>query len=231
VRTATDLGHADIADAARVEFEWEKQTTALIRSWSQDKNKIEGVREQAAAIDQKLDRAVSALSTQLQSLVSAFQGEDLGDLAERAHGRLFPAGVAGIVLLNYEEQLAKCRDLVRAFRALPSAELQQLNVEPFVARVEALLPQFKQALDGASKREVSYADIKAREASGQERMLGVVVRCLARYPEHTQEHQKLRAQLLAPILDQQRRLKESFARRAGQTDINPENGEEIAPDA
>ncbi len=60
-------------------------------------------------------------------------------------------------------------------------------------------------------------------------MLSVVARCLAVYPGIGPKDQQGRARLLAPILDQQRRLKASYRGRHGQTDVNPETGEELVP--
>ncbi len=226
---AEELNQPEIAAAAQSAFAWEKDTTSMHRQWTLDKKTKEGVREEAVELDKKIDRAVSGLATQLQALSSAFEGGDLGKLAQRTLDRLIPGGVAGIVLLNYEEQLAKCRELVASFRALPADDLAQLNVEPMLSLIESLIPQFKKALDGASTRELSYADIKAREAQGQELMLSVLAQCIAAYPNPTDEDRAQRDRLIAPILDQQRRLKESFARRTGQTDIDPDTGEELLP--
>ncbi len=112
---------------------------------------------------------------------------------------------------------------------MPAGDLDRLGLSPHRDRLGALLPQFEQALGQASKRTVSFGELRARRARGNELLQRVVAFAFVAFPFDDAEADRKRAELLEPVLDQNRRLGESYRRREGESDVDPDTGEVVTP--
>lgn len=208
---------ADLQAAATAVVEIEK---AYARSRGASR-----ARGQAVALDNQIDRLVSAIANIAQANVAALPADDATHVASKTLlARVFPLGAAAIVTLPFEEELDAVNELLADLDTAGDLAAQA-GVAHLVAPLRALAPQF--ATELAKRVEIVEFDaVQARRARMQ-RALGVVVaQLIATWPQPADEAALTAA--LAPLTFQMDRVRELRRRRRAVRDVNPETGEELA---
>ena len=76
--------------------------------------------------------------------------------------RRFPAGAVAITSLAYEDELVAVKHLVAALRGPDAHIVDMLGIGFYVARLEALLPQFEAALKQAKPEDLAFGELPSR---------------------------------------------------------------------
>jgi hypothetical protein len=228
LRIARERGQDGIAALAEKAVAQAQHAADLDAGWRRSRKTRVGVRAEAGAIDNAIDRTLSGIAAHLGALAHAFGDEPAGRQAAALTARLFPEGVSAITHLAFEDELAACEAILRDLNGSHAADAGALGLGPFIERLEGLLLQFRTALKSEQGREVTHDQIRAAQAEGQDAMLRVVAKVLGDFHGASGEHVELRSALLAPVVSQNGRLRERFSRHRGVVDVNPETGEELA---
>lgn len=223
---ARERGLTDIAEAAETVIEQCQQTADMQATWNRSRSTPQGRRLEAARLDVLLDRLLGGLASQLASTVHAFGDEELGKRAAALQSQIFPEGALAITRLSYENELESAEVIHRRLLGPFASDAAALGIGPFIDRLGELIPQYREALGQETQRDVTFDQIREARSNDQEAMLRVIVMILGRYPGADQADREVRVHLLAPFMDQQRRLREGFTNRRPAGDIDPDTGEE-----
>lgn len=227
---AQGRGEEDIAGLCGEAIAVDTEAVNIARRWKGSRTVNEGARVEANEVDIRLDRTVSAIHSTLRTEASAFAGEPRGDAAETLMMKLYPDGVSPIIHASHENQLATVDDMVSAFRGEFAAQVETLGMGHFVDRTAALADEFRSALGKVATREVSFDQVREARDRGQEAMLRVFAVILGRFSSSSESDTAARAELLGPILKQNRRIGEYYSRRRRVPDVNANTGEELEID-
>lgn len=181
----------------------------------------------AAALDNQVDRLVSAIHTNTQSFLRAL--EDSAPEAAQAKEvlvELFPRGAADITGRSFEDESAAVQLLVKDLQGRFSAHTAALGLGPLVTQLAAVQARFADALGQATPSRVSFDVVAAAENEMQEALAGLVLVIAAHYRGSQPANVARRAELLAPIHDQDARIADAYRRRRPVTDVDPETGTE-----
>ena len=215
---------ATLADAAVAQAQRAAEREA---SWRRSRGTTPGKRKRAGNLDAAIDRTLGGMVAQLGGTVRAFGSEGIGATAAALLSQLFPEGATAITNLSYEEELAATEVVVNELNGAHAEDADAVGLTPFVRRLELLVSDFRDALKEEDVREISYDEVRADQAEGQELMLRVAAKILGDYGGTSEEHARLRSELMAPIMSQNRRIGERFSSRRPPSDVNPETGEEL----
>jgi hypothetical protein len=190
-------------------------------------------RPEGKRVDALVDRQISLVfSTSAQCL----EGLDpLKDAALRAKGEamlggLFPNGVGAITSLPYDDELAVVEHIIKGLEGEWAPVVAELGLTRQVARLRALGAEYAAALGKLPQVVLDFKTLRAERWLGHELMLGVIAQVLALYHGPDPKSAASREALLLPIRAQDRRISEYIKRRSRVSDVNPDTGEELAPD-
>ncbi len=187
---------------------------------------------EAVAIDIQLDRTIGALHDGLGTAVRTLDTTDPHHAqAVEAQHRAFPQGAAAITSLSYEEEQEAVGEVLRLIQGELAPTFDALGLTLYVERAAALHAQFVEALQQRPQAATSYGDVRGAEQRLQQALLTTVARIIGRHPTASAEDAAGRARLLGPILLQNDRIGDGYRRHRPVNDIDPESGEEQAPEA
>ncbi len=184
----------------------------------------------AVSLDHDIDRVVNGIANVATTYQDALGPDtELGAAAQRVVQAVFPRGVREVTGLPYVEEATTVADLLA--RLSPDGDLAQeaqlLHLQPLVQQAQDILARFQRELD-ARPSGVSWAQIQDLRATAHQRLLEVVARIVGRYP--TPADAEARTRLLSPLWAQQQVLNDSYRRRRGLVDVDPETGTPQIPD-
>ena len=182
---------------------------------------------EARQIDILVDTTLGALRDGVDAAArTSAPGDALGTAAVKLNDLLFPKGsVASITTLPMVEELAQVQRILKAVTSPEwSATVQDLGLSRHVARLAALEPQYRAALEAAPGK-VAFAAVKDARARGQVLMLQAVAMILGRYPSDAPADLAGRTALLGPILKQNDAIRMYLRSRRAVEDVNPDTGE------
>lgn len=224
---ARQRGLSDLLGQIEAAIEQCQQTAALEAGWRRSRATTEGKRVLAAQIDSQVDRVLGAISSHLGTLIHAFGDEGLGGRAKAVLTRIFPEGAGAITRLSYENELSAATVIHEDLSGPLGPEAEALHLGVYVEHLGRLLPDYRAALSREATREVSFDRIREARGRDQDALLKVMATILVMFMDDDQV--ETRAHLLAPILSQQRRLKEGYTNRRALPDVDPQTGEERVP--
>ncbi len=228
---AADIGHPTIESRANAVIVHDTQTLKLTRKWRHSRTIRAGSRTMATELDSAVDRCMGAIFRATNEWLDNF-GDHSPD-AERVQQFLayhFPEGVGEITTLPSEDKSAYGYDLLNQFDDAWSDIPELIAVGQYVARLRELLDQYEEALRQTETRPVEYEDVRAAQHRGEDLMSRLVVKILGDFSEKTDEDAHIRNRLMAPIIEQNERIKESHKRRSQLRDVDPETGEIVDDD-
>lgn len=188
-------------------------------------------RDQPAAVDAAvkpidilLDRALSAMR---DAAVAQAEVARPGDgLAEQVDGFLravFPLGVAAVTSLPYVEELAAVEHILEKLQGPQAAAVIELGLTRHAERLAELVTSYRDALC-APPIDLTWDDVRAARARGQELLLEAVALIIALTRDGTPESSAARADLLAPILEQNDAVRRYMRARRKVEDVDPSTG-------
>lgn len=187
------------------------------------------------ALDNVADRLVAAIDSDLKHIARSFRDANpLKADAIALREAVLPRGAAHITTQPLVEQHAELQQLVAALVGPQHEVAQRLGLGPKVAELEALTADYGAQLQRPASDALPMTFVRYREIDqhGQSLMLAVLARILGLYPDDDAPEADLaaRADLLAPILEQQAQIRAHNRRsRARVPDIDPDTG--VAPPA
>ena len=173
--------------------------------------------------DLRVDRVLSTIDTLLSHYVAI---EDETALALQPE--LFPAGLAAHTRLPFIEQKAANERVLSILRkAEHQAWLTERGVTALAKQLEQAHGRFADALEARDQSNTpSWDELKAASAAGQEAYLEVVAEIIAR----TRDDAERRAELLTPVMTQERQVAERRRTRRSPGEVDPSTGELLQAD-
>lgn len=203
----------DLVEALDEAIVEDKKLFALEQRWRQRKRYkvLHGAR--ARDLDRQLDRLLAAVENTLAARVSMKEVSGVqGELAERMHGALFPAGLGGITQVPYDQQAHATDCLLRTLDANDAFQrlAKELCLAGALGAIRRLNAEYtaEVCVEQPLKRE----ELEAARRKGQVRLGRIIALILARFPGDSREDQAGRAELLAPI-ERQSEAQRALARR------------------
>ncbi len=184
-------------------------------------------------LDIEHDRIVSSMAAVAQGLSSGMEEDTpIGAAARRVAQRVFGAGVGPLTQVDFVQQ----RESTNTWLALLDGELADdvvlIGLAPMRDRLALVNKEFGQILDAFQPEvKVTYDAWRTEDRLGQEKLLRVVAVIAGKYCGARPGDDDMRTKLLAPILDQNDAVADTYRRRRPVTDIDPDNGEDVTPPA
>jgi hypothetical protein len=200
--------------AQQLQYDWEKQEQA-------DPLALKGGRE----LDSKIDDTLGSLSDSVRSYADIETDSELTRLADELVEDLFPNGVFHITSKTYESQHATVEQLTDRMRSEYAEHIEELRLEPIIARIEELNAEFGELLDSAGD-DVQYDEVEEAKVEAQDAFHMVVGHLLCTYGDDRETFQRV----MAPINEQSRRTRRQIQRRGTIPPVDPESGEPVDPE-
>ena len=119
------------------------------------------------------------------------------------------------------------QEILGHLQAMPADEASEMHVSPFVAQLARFVPLFEAELAQPGE-QFRFDILRAAREVGHENLCTLIATILAEYPGREPENVQKRGALLAPIREQNERVRARKARRtAPDVDVDPETGEEL----
>ena len=202
----------------------DEKTAELERRYYADRAASAGRGPVAVHLDNHLDRVVGALSERIDGLISVFDAtQDTGKRARALKLEVFPNGGGALTHSSFEEALSTAHHLVKQLRGLLAGDVAALHLGLLVDELESTTRSFQVALHEEPKVPVGFDAVRAARASGQRRLERLIAKLLASDDlDGTQ-----RARALAPILEQNARIRSYYTRRRPVPEVDPVSGQEL----
>jgi hypothetical protein len=190
-------------------------------------------RVEGGELDRLIDTACGIID---RTCETALEGERINP-AKAKHARtlraaLFPAGLAAVVRVSYEEELAQ---LIRIKEALGAKEIKAALSALALKDESQLILDNLDAYEAAIKRaggQVHFKDLAALRRRCHEAMCLVVATVLSTlYDPSDAAHVDGRARLLAPLDEQVSVVRAQRRARGPRTDLDPVTGDELPIDS
>jgi hypothetical protein len=218
----------DVALVAQLEqaLEHEAQTLQMEAAWRRSRS-TSAARGEATVRDAEVDRIIGAIFSLLESAMAVKDDSDEYKAARELHGQLFPGGVAPLVQLAHEDQLAANDGLMLALTTTHKGATQTLNLGRYVEALGRANDAFRGELGKQPVPEISFDTVQAARDRGNLNLRMAVARILGASTDLTPEAEAERGSLLAPILEQVRRIRAGRRGRRRVVDIDPKTGEDL----
>jgi hypothetical protein len=210
-------------------LEHEAQTLQQEAAWRRSRN-VSTARGEAIVRDAEVDQIIGAIFGLLEAAMQVKDGSAEYTAARTLHGQLFPEGVAPIVQLAHEDQLAANEALILALTTTHKSESQLLNLGRYIEALGRANEAFRAELTTKNTPEITFDAVRAARDRGNLNLRMAVARILGSTTELTPEASADRASLLAPILEQVRRVRAGRRGRRVAVDVDPKTGEDLPLD-
>ncbi|NUN15047.1 MAG: hypothetical protein HUU55_15565 [Myxococcales bacterium] len=184
-------------------------------------------RGSSTEVDARVDRLISAIVSQLQHMERSLdKSNPKKKRAADFRTNWFPGGAGALTSLPLEEELEEVHGLLVAFE---DSEIQEdivtLGIFPYVDELRDLAPSYRAEVETLPKQAVVFATVMEARRAGQRRLAKLVAYILGTMDEAmTDEAQD---ELLAPILDQDRRLADAARLGHKVPDVDPDTGQDL----
>ncbi|MCG8423790.1 MAG: hypothetical protein MJE77_38325 [Proteobacteria bacterium] len=203
----------------------DRSTRRLDLEWQKARN--EGTADPVLVeLDRLLDSALVGLRDMTRALTRGARDNDpIHDQVEHLLSTIFPAGVSEVTGLPYVDELSAVETIIEMLRGELAELVEALGIGSQVARIESLTAEYR-ATQNQSKSRITYDKVKMARVKGHAFLCEVVAMVVGRFHRHdSDEHARARAELLAPILEQNEAIRTYRTRRRPVVDIDPDTGE------
>lgn len=202
----------------------DEQVAATERQFYAERASANGSRSAAVDVDNHFDRTLGALSAQLANFTTLFAPDtDTGRRARELSLAIFPEGAGTIAHSSFEDELATGADIVKQLRGPFAADVKALGLAPLADELERTLASFRAALPQEPTERLGFDAVRAARAGGQRHLERFIAKLLASDELSDAE----RARALAPIVEQNARIRSYFAQHRSVPDVNPVTGVEL----
>ncbi|TDP77193.1 hypothetical protein [Bradymonas sediminis] len=228
-RVAEGLGEAAIVARCDRAIAADEACLRMEMTYRQGKSFATTARGGAAELDREIDAVWAGVH-------AVAQGQAVGEdaVAEQASAFLkevFPEGLAGLVKLSFEAQLAHQELLLERFDPNTGdlgAQVDALGVRRHVEHLNFLVPRFRAELERENAAKVTFEQVKRARRDCLDQFAGAVFAVLTTFDTDSAEHAERRAACLAEFHRQNASVVEAYRRQSKVEDVNPETGEPVA---
>lgn len=227
---ARDLNDPVLVQQALDAIAFDRNVWTAQQSWTVNRDIREGTRVSLRDIDQQLDRNISGIHNVAQGHIHSLEaGDEQHDISQQFVATFFPNGAAPITRLYYEDQLIAVEAMLTRWQTDWKANLDKLALTALVRRTETLLVDYRAAVTTVAKRDLTWDEVRAMDADGQENMLALILRVCGFYNSKSQHDIDTRNRYLATFFDQTQRIAAIRKRTKIVPDIDPDTGNDIEP--
>lgn len=210
LRAQIDLAVEKTEDAARLQFQWTSH------------NRLEPMRrENVMNADNAADRAVSALFDAINLYRRMDPSLPLFQAADGLLKLLLPEGVSAITFLQFEDQHAATDMLLEQADGPGAAAVQMLNIGPFAEMLRDANRVYGEHLSSLDNTGVTYKQVQAAYRVALNEFFGVVLIAWS----NNLATPETRNKVLAPIHEQNVRLRAHYRRKKAAPRVDPKTGE------
>ena len=206
-----------------------RETLSMERAWRASRDVRSGARPGAAALDPKVDQALSAIYKNASTMLQTLPGTPLGDAASVVLTAYFPLGLAAVTQQPMITELIDAEAIVDGLRTTHAAQLQLLGMLPLLEHLERLLPDYSLALSQPNKRAVEFSQLAARRAQDHHNLCVLTARLITRLDDHPDEASAIDA-LWAEIDASQEAVRALRKSRRVVSDVDPDTGATLDDD-
>ena len=222
-KLAESGGHDQLAEACRQGAAHDRRTRELERELKA--REALGADPRLGQLDASADRTLSALYDIPEATARALGGE-MVQAARAFQSDLLPGGVHAVTSLPWAEQITELEAIMKLLRGSHRAAVERFHLQALVERLGQVTEQFAELLNAnRPDPKHSAAELRARDARGQDHLLQAIALTLGLYPKATKADARARAELLAPVRDQSEQIREARSRRRPPGDIDPDSGQ------
>ncbi len=221
-----NLDNTRLADQIREALGLNKEAGHIELEWKNERDNRSTARNEAAAVDDKLDRTLSSLHDVIVANAKLDTECRQRALAREMRDELFPAGVYPVTSSKYDEQYMHIADLLELIDASFTEHVEALGIEAMVESLRELNATFGEQLDLANDEQVTFDDVREARRKGREAFHKVIAMILGDYANQPD----IREQLLAPVEAQDERVAREYRRQGEARDVDPETGDPTGPD-
>lgn len=227
-RAAEGFGDAQIVAKCDRAIAADQECLRAEMAYRQGKSFASNARGLSNEYDQKIDAIWAGIH-------AVAQGQTIGEdaVAQKATEFLkevFPAGLAGLVNLTFEAQLADMDMLLERFVA-PTGDLAKhvdaLGVRRHVDQLDTLVPKFRAELEKENADEVTYEDVKNFQLDSLDVFAAAVFAVLSTYDTDSARAAERRGVCLAEYHRQNAIIAEAYRRQNRVPDVDPDTGEPV----
>lgn len=233
VLAAAKKAKVELGDVAKAAVAANEACRARDKSWDATgaTTKTSAVSLKLRRIDARVDKSVTGIRGSMVAELEDMDVEDDPQTADRIRDcldRHFPAGAAAYTKIAHVEEHAAVTALVADLRKEHADVVKLLGLERRLARLAALLPQYKAEIDASNVgATITYKDVVIAREAAHEAMCALMAVIAGRW--WRPEDMATRAALLGPILQQSEKVAEARRGRREVEDIDPETGDPVAP--
>ncbi len=179
-------------------------------------------------LDPIIDKTIGAIYRNALEAAETLQSEPAGEHGRKIVKAAFPTGAKRITSMAYVEQVSEVDSVVKLLEATELAgAIEALGLMPYVNQLEATNAEFRTILEQEPKGGVTFDELRAKNAAGQETVLHMVAMILGAYPGPSEDDIEHRTRLLAPIRKQDDAVGAYHRARRAVRDVDPDTGEEV----
>jgi len=228
---ALALGFQELVDHVALAIEHERQTRQLDLRWAGRETRQTAVDAAVKPVDILVDRALTSLRDSAAAQVDvATPGDGIAQKVDAFLHALFPPGVAAVTSLSYVEELDAVECIVEKLQGDLAPVVADLGLTRHANRLAALAVEYRTALTTPKPEALTWGEVRAARAQGQEMLLEAVGLIVGHYRGPSPESRAARTQLLAPILEQNEAVRRYLRSRRRVEDVDPDTGE-VDPEA
>lgn len=203
------------------------ESRALAFDWRNQRKTAPLRREGIAEVDARADRALSQLARAVANWAELELDHPNRQMGRRLQAALFPEGVGVTTSLRYEDQNAAIDELLGRLRRDFSTESNALGLQLYVTQLAAVNAEYTERLSGLKTDAVTYDQVQEAHRVGLDAYFAVILRVWNDYLQDP----ATRAKLLAPVDEQDQRVRAYYKRRRVAPPIDPETGEVLDEEA
>lgn len=227
-KVAQNRGDAALIAATNDAVEPARATFRLVRKWHTERDKSKRSRPDAVAIDNALDRAITRVRDHAANFADLPGDDPDAIMAHKFLAAFYPNGSKAITHQPYEEQLVAVEEMLTTW-AKPEWEdtIRELALAKFIKVIADLIIDYREAVTGFTRREVTWDDVLKAEADGQTLLVSLVAMVLGLHPTDSPDDLKARGEYLEMFDEQNNLTAEYRTRRKGKEapDVDPDTGE------
>jgi len=228
MKGAKEQGFKELAAHCDMAVKHDQKTRALETKWAAPVTAPAGQGE-VQRIDHLIDRVLVSVRDTAQAHANGHDdtGKDsIPQKATRLLTAIFPLGVQAVTQATFVEELAAVDGIVASLKSEELAPIvEELGLERLTKRLAGLAVEYRAAQEAPKGDTLSFGNVRAARAQGQEHVLQAVALVLGKFYSTTAKDVAARIALLAPILEQNEAVRLYLRSRRAVQDVNPETGE------
>lgn len=194
---ATEADHRALLIVVNKALEHDARTLRLETAWQA--SGYDADPQRVKKIDAKVDRTLTAMrDAAAAQALAAEPGDALYETVHEFMLAIFPAGLQAVTSLPYVEELAAVEMIIKQLKGPFERHVRELGLGRLLERLSSLTVEYRAAQEEKPKSEISFGDVRAARALGQEYLLQVVAVIVGTHFSGTTDHARNRSDSSVP---------------------------------